>query len=167
MQALGVAVRNAETEANLFGRAGIDLPLQESPTEAGRVTCYFESIGPRLPISLRLRDPQGAGAELQGVLSFIAPLPPAAPQPEWLDFGVFDTFRDLTCARKAALALEARGIHRIAQLIEKTEGQLARQPGMDRGALLAIKARLSRVGLVLGRRMARRTLEPRRASQPR
>jgi hypothetical protein len=144
----------------LFIAAGIELPLQAGPTAAEKVAAYFQSGRVRRFLLLNLCDADHYRPSRQLRLALTQPPLPSTPRAEWLDYGVYDVFRDIECAQAPALALEARGYYRIGRLLELSEGRLARSRFMSRTALEAMKARLASAGLQLGRCMAREATAP-------
>lgn len=142
-----------EHDAVLFTAVGIVLPAQSPPLPAERIAEYFERRRNRGPVllALELGDLHFTEGE-QPCLPIIAgPNRYEARCPSWLNYGVFDTFRDIESARSAALALEARGVNRIGELLRLSEGRLARSRHMNPTALAAIVERLGRAGFQLGR----------------
>jgi hypothetical protein len=142
-----------EDDDALFTAVGIVLPGQTPPLPAQLIAQYFERRRNRGPVLLALEPGEldFAEGEQLGLPITAGHSRCEARCPSWLDYGVFDTFRDIESARPAALALEARGVNRIGELLRLSEGRLARSRHMNPTALAAMVERLGRAGFQLGR----------------
>lgn len=69
----------------------------------------------------------------------------------YLEYGVFDTFRDVRALRRAALNLESRGILLVGQLVQMHVAELA--AFVDEAVIAAMRERLITVGLDFGMRL--------------
>lgn len=67
-----------------------------------------------------------------------------------LNYGVYDTLRDLPAVRKAAIKLEECGYYTVRELISASETELRALPFMTDAIMEDIKENLSRKGLGLG-----------------
>jgi hypothetical protein len=143
----------------LFSRAGVSLPKQRRANS-------FELLPS--PLIMRQRDKPTllffvsaldrsstiipVSAPLQLIFSFmtspssrIVSFAPRACH-VYLDYGVYDSFRD-TRAAKAALRLQRNGIWLIGQLVQLSEAELCSVPGVDSAAVQTMKERLATVNL--------------------
>lgn len=148
----------SETEpaSDLFLIAGMDLARRAAPRPALCAYLMARYEKRRVPLVIPGgAERKGRAPELQLELRF----PPVRSRlvifvskrrRGYLDFGVFDVFRDVPAAIKAARRLEARGILFLDQLVRCTEDEVRTLSRADDNALHAMRRRLAIVGFRFG-----------------
>ena len=162
-------------EICLFSKAGIGLPHHAAPSDASRVAEYFRRTPHKRLINLVCANAAPEPADAAGH-QLPLPLPaldvilvPRISQP-YLDYGVYDSFRDVEALSKVALRLEACGIVHVGHLVQLYAQQVRVLARADHRALEAMEARLASAGLRLGMRLPETrgfTLPSRRCRQAR
>jgi hypothetical protein len=156
--------RSERRAPELFSQAGISLPALSGPTNLERLASYSKVCR---PASLRVlhaagcRKPGTCDGFLPVQFSFNLRTPPDPFHPlrrsvielvprsrgVYLNCGVFDVFRDLPAAGKAALRLEANGIWMLGLLVQMSERDVKRLGSVDQPALEAMKLHLGKIGM--------------------
>jgi len=151
-------VEPTRTEApTLFSHAAVDLPQDVRRSEHEQVRDFVRSLDRRRLIFLAWQRDTAARPAEQFVLSLappqtcvaFVPMPPALP---YLDYGVYDSFRDV--AGDAALRLEARGVLYLGQLVQLAEGEVRKLARADDRTLDVMRARLALAKLRFGMHLA-------------
>jgi hypothetical protein len=120
---------NNRITADLFSNVGIMLPFQLTPRLNSKIHSYLSRASSR-PILLEVHRHYDFGGDNQFPFAFAAPTPTAvikfAPRAShvYLDYGVFETFRDVPLVALAAAKLEAKRIHVLGQLVQLSEQRL-------------------------------------------
>jgi hypothetical protein len=143
----------------LFSQAGMSLPEQRRPKGfelfpsrpipqqgEGPILLLFVTRLDRDSIKIPFPAPfQLIFSFMKSESSSVVSLAPRACH-AYLDYGVYDSFRD-TRAAKAALRLQGNGIWLIGQLVQLSESEVCSVPGVDDAALQAMKQRLATINL--------------------
>ena len=146
-----------EASAALFAFYGLELPQHRAPALDGRIHNWLGSIGRRLLLISSVSSVIGQDA-CQLELPFVrrlAPISGMAPTyaHPYLDYGVFDCFRDEEALRRPALAIEARGILVLGQLTQLDYGHMARM--LSDTTATRMREQLRSLGLDFGLRLPR------------
>jgi hypothetical protein len=137
----------------LFKHCGVVLAEQRAPLRSLRVETYLAAC-PSARRLVCLPGRRTAAAAANQLLLTLAQSPSRVvtlpPRHTWmyLDYGVFDAFRDVRSLRRPALALEARGILLLGQLVQRPYGEIAYLIGD--AAAAAMGEELAKVGLTFG-----------------
>lgn len=129
-------------EPALCSRLEAAWPRQDSPGLSEKISRYLLSIGRKTNASLRYVVVSGNLHHIR-VVDCQLTLPFAPPHPlnivrfvpphrrGFLDYGVYDSFRNVPGAGHAAHQLEAMRIYLVGQLVQLTEEQVRAYPFMD------------------------------------
>jgi hypothetical protein len=148
----------------LYSLAGISLPIHERPAISERYLASFASYSASQP---RLLTTGRRGTDnipiafkfCQLHLPFTNARPQAfvrlAPRSShiYLDYGVYDTFRDVPRAAKAARKLEANRIYVLGQLVQLTEDQIREFHFIDNETIEVMKRHLATIKFSFGMRI--------------
>jgi DNA-directed RNA polymerase subunit alpha len=130
-------------------------PARVGPrTDLDRLVLDIETNGSIAPLeALRM----GALALLDQLNPFVAHQPdaPAAPAPTAQDrahvsAGLHRSVDELQLTVQTANCLRAENIHRVGDLVQRTESELLRTPNLGRRSLTEVKDALAGMGLTLG-----------------
>jgi hypothetical protein len=142
----------------LFSYFGIELPERVPPSLSERVLLYF-ACRPRLgnaSLILLSLSKSSRYATTQLLLPLGKPQRrfPVRFVPRnrrvYLDYGVYDTFRNLPEVAKTALKLEAKGFNLVGQLVQLSEEQVRAFSFIDERTLKRMKDHLAKVAFCFG-----------------
>jgi len=143
----------------LFLRAGIMLPLQKPPPPGSKIRSYFEELTANIgPILLDVSRQSNASSR-QLLFLFMLPTRTSvvrfAPKAShiYLDYGVYDMFRDVPHVALAAAKLEAKRVHVLGQLVQLSEERVRAFSFIDDGIIATMREYLAPLGLDFGMRI--------------
>jgi hypothetical protein len=137
------------------------LGKSHAPDAKAQIAEYFRRCSGRArPFLLAIEQPNPTGSETvqleleldmqdEGVIRFV-PLRSRI----YLDYGVYDMFRDLRSTRTAALRLEEHGVGLVSALVAMTEQQVRSFRFVTDDAFDGMSDRLGRLGIGFRRRTA-------------
>jgi len=145
----------SDLASTLFSHVGVDFPLLRGGPGPSQVQCYMAATGRSfLLLSANRRKDYNPTAtyalqlSLPLMVSSNATVLRIAPRRRYayLDYGVYDVFRDLPLAAGPALRLEAKGVSILGQLVQLSENEVRTLASVDEETIDAIKRRLALVG---------------------
>ena len=143
-----------DRSSELFSCAGVSLPSVSRPRIDERVFSSLESFG-RRPFYLRCVARQCVQFSFDfAATPFLLRRPRSSvvgfvPRSRgmYLDYGVYDVFRDLPDAADVALRLEAKGVWMLGFLVQMSERDVQRLGLAATPTLDAMKLHLSKIGM--------------------
>jgi hypothetical protein len=153
-----------EPRSDLFSVGGVVLPQLLSPKLEQRIQLYFSAVSMSNTELLRFllvfdSTDVIALSDFQLRLPLSEPIPPSlvrlAPKYRhaYLDYGVYDTFRDLPRLAGAALNIENRGVYVLGQLVQMSEEKVRAFPFMSDTILADMKKHLAIIDFGFGMRI--------------
>lgn len=146
----------------MFGRAGVQLPLHIAPSLGAQIGSYVANVAVSRPVLIKSGHEDIIPRNIlhsQLPLPLIQPTRPVvvrfAPRSShvYLDYGVFDMFRDVPGLSGAAMKLEANDIYVLGQLVQLPEERLRAYPFITDRIVSVLRAQLAPLGLDLGMRI--------------